>query len=97
MTLVGTVFVGVIYALLTEALLSSRFEFVKQSPPIPQQDRIAIVGMGKTGQKVKALLAKFQQQIVGVTFNPSFKGQSVSDIPLVTGNLETALTTANSS
>ena len=95
LTLVGTVFVGVIYALLTEALLSSRFEFVKQPPPIPQQDHVVIVGMGKTGQKVKALLAKFQQQIVGVTFNPSFEQQSASEIPLVTGNLETALTTAN--
>ncbi|MGB5633877.1 MAG: NAD-binding protein [Waterburya sp.] len=98
LTLVGTVFVGVIYALLTQALLSSRFEFVKQPPPIPQKDHVVIVGMGKTGQKVKALLAKFQQQMVGVTFNPSFEGQSgqsASDIPLVTGNLEAALTTAN--
>lgn len=95
LTIVATVFVGVIYALLTEALLSSRFEFAKQPPPIPQQDHIVIVGMGKTGQKVKALLAKFQQQMVGVTFNPSFEGQFASDIPLVTGNLETALTTAN--
>ncbi len=98
LTLVGTVFVGVIYALLTEALLSSRFEFVKQPPPIPGQDHVVIVGMGKTGQKVKALLAKFQQQMVGINFDPSFErqsGQSASDIPLVTGNLEAALTTAN--
>ncbi len=95
LTIVGTVFVGVIYALLTEALLSSRFEFVKQPPPIPQQDHVVIVGMGKTGQKVKALLAKFKQQMVGITFNPSSEGQYASPIPLVTGNLETALTTAN--
>ncbi len=51
LTLVGTVFVGVIYALLTEALLSSRFEFIKQPPPIPKQDHVVIVGMGKTGAK----------------------------------------------
>ena len=55
LTIVGTVFVGVIYALLTEALLSSRFEFVKQPPPIPQQDHVVIVGMGKTGQKLYLL------------------------------------------
>ncbi|MBE9043943.1 NAD-binding protein [Pleurocapsales cyanobacterium LEGE 10410] len=95
LTIVGTVFVGVIYALLTEALLSSRFEFVRQRPPIPQQDHIVIVGMGITGQKIKALLAKFKQKIVGITFNPSFERQSASDMPLITGNLETAFTTAN--
>ena len=95
LTLVGTVFVGVIYALLTEALLSSRFEFVKQPPPIPEQDHIVIVGMGKTGQKVKALLAKFQQQIVGITFDLSFEGEYALEIPIITGSLETALTNAN--
>ena len=95
LTVVGTVFVGVIYALLTEALLSSRFEFTKQPPPIPQQDHVVIVGMSKTGQKVQALLAKFQQQIVGITVNPSYEGESALEIPLVTGDLKTALTTAN--
>ena len=95
LTVLGTVFVGVIYALLTETLLSSRFEFSKQPPPIPQQDHIAIVGMGNTGQKVKALLEKFNQQVVGITFNPSFYQQYASEIPLVTGKLSTALTKAN--
>ena len=51
--------------------------------------------MGKTGQKVKALLAKFQQQVVGITFDPSLYRQYASEMPLVTGNLETALTAAN--
>jgi voltage-gated potassium channel Kch len=88
----------VIYAILTEALLSSRFEFVKQPPPIPQQDHVVIVGMGKTGARIKTLLAKFQQPIVGITFNSDVKRQSHSEIPLLTsnaGNLATALTTAN--
>ena len=98
LTIVGTVFVGVIYALFTEALLSSRFEFIKQPLPIPKQDHVVIVGMGKMGVKVKTLLAKFQQQIVGIIFNPSFERQSTPEIPLVKGNtsnLVTALTTVN--
>ncbi|MDJ0648743.1 MAG: NAD-binding protein, partial [Xenococcaceae cyanobacterium MO_188.B19] len=95
LTVVGTVFVGVIYALLTQALLSSRFEFIKQPPPIPQQNHLVLVGMGKIGQKVQALLAKFQQQVVGITFNTSFYQQYASEMPLVTGNLETALLNAN--
>jgi voltage-gated potassium channel Kch len=95
LTLVGTVFVGVIYALLTEALLASRFEFIKQPPPIPQQDHVVIVGMGKIGIKIKTLLAKFQQQIVGITLNSNVERQSNAQIPIVTGNLATVLTTAN--
>ncbi|MEM7758846.1 MAG: NAD-binding protein [Cyanobacteria bacterium P01_A01_bin.40] len=96
LTLVGTVFVGVIYALLTEALLSSRFEFAKQPPPIPQQEHIVIVGMEQTGQKVRSLLEKFQQQIVGITFDLNYYQQYASEIPLVNDiNLETALTKAN--
>lgn len=95
LTLVGTVFVGVIYALLIETFLSSRFEFTKHPPPLPERDGIAIVGMGQTGQKVRALLTKFQQQVVGITFEPSFYQQFADEMPLILGNLETALTTAN--
>ncbi|MDJ0590994.1 MAG: NAD-binding protein [Pleurocapsa sp. MO_226.B13] len=95
LTLVGTVFVGVMYALLTEALLSARFELNKQPVSIPQEHHVAIVGMGKTGQKVTALLQKFQQPWLGITFNPDFYQQYNSEIPLIIGNLETALAKAN--
>ena len=95
LTVVGTVFVGVLYALLTEALLSSRFEFVRQRPAIPQQNHVVIIGMGKMGQKVIVLLEKFKQCVVGITFNPDFYQQYALEIPLITGNLKTALAKAN--
>ena len=95
LTVVGTVFVGVLYALLTEALLSSQFEFTKQRPPIPDKSHVVIIGMGTTGQKVRFLLEKFQQCLVGITFNADFYRQCAMEIPLITGNLETALAKAN--
>ncbi|MGK7947618.1 MAG: NAD-binding protein, partial [Xenococcaceae cyanobacterium] len=64
-------------------------------PPLPQRDHIIIVGMGKTGQKVKVLLEKFHQQLAIITFEPSFYQQYAPKMPLVTGNIETALTTVN--
>ncbi len=95
LTVLGTVFVGVLYALLTETLLSSQFEFVKQRASIPQQDHVVIVGMGTTGQKVRALLSNFKQPMVGITFNSNFYQQYAVEIPLITGNLKSCLAKAN--
>ena len=95
LTLVGTAFVGVLYALLTEALLSSKFQFIKQRPPVPQQDHVVLIGLGRIGQKVSQLLQEFQQSLVGITFNPHFDVNLLPKMPLLKGALERTLTEAN--
>jgi Trk K+ transport system NAD-binding subunit len=95
MTLAGTAFVGVLYAVLTEALLSSKFQFTKQRPPLPQQQHIVIIGMGRVGQQVAILLQQLQQSIVGVTFNADFNSATLPDLPLIIGNVSEALAQAN--
>ncbi len=95
LTVVGTAFVGVLYALLTQALLSSRFELVKQRAPLPQKNHVVIVGMGRVGQKVATLLKKFKQPLAGITFNPDFYQQYSSQIPLIIDDLPQALSQAN--
>jgi Trk K+ transport system NAD-binding subunit len=95
LTLAGTAFVGVLYAVLTEALLSSKFQFTKQRPPIPQQNHIVIVGLGRVGQQVALLLQQLQQSIVGVTFNPDFNSAILPDLPVISGNVSEALAQAN--
>lgn len=95
LSLAGTTFVGVLYALLTEALLSSKFQFIKRRPPIPQQAHIAIIGLGRVGQRIARLLQEFKQAIVGITFNPDFEQTNMLDIPLIFGNLKEALAKAN--
>jgi hypothetical protein len=46
LTVVGTVFVGVLYALLTEALLSAKFELIRSRPPIPKNNHRAYPANG---------------------------------------------------
>jgi len=95
LNLVGTAFVGVLYALLTEALLSSKFEFTKSRPPNPLANHIVIIGLGRVGQKVASLLQEFRQEIVGVSFSQDFDRSILPKMPLIVGNLNEALAKAN--
>jgi Trk K+ transport system NAD-binding subunit len=95
LNLAGTAFVGVLYALLTEALLSSKFEFPKSRPPNPLANHIVIIGLGRVGQKVASLLQEFRQDIVGVSFSQDFDRSILPQMPLIVGNLNEALAKAN--
>jgi Trk K+ transport system NAD-binding subunit len=95
LTIVGTAFVGVLYAILTQALLSSKFQFIKHRPPVPQQDHIAIIGLGRIGQQVADLLQDLRQPVVGMTLGVDADATLLPDLPIVTSNLSTALVQAN--
>ena len=45
LTLTGQAFVGVLYAVLTDALVTSRFHFFNSRPPIPQRNHLVIIGL----------------------------------------------------
>lgn len=96
-TIAGTIFVGILYAFLTEFLLSSKFQFVKQRPPVPQENHIIIVGLGRVGQRMATLLKELKESVVGVTFNLDFdrpfgrtEGEQkiLPQTPIVVGNLK---------
>ncbi len=70
LTLIGTRFVGVVYALLTEKLLTAKFQFLARRPPIPTQSHTVIIGMGRVGQRVATRLQQFKQPLVGVNASP---------------------------
>lgn len=95
LTLAGTAFVGVLYALLTEALLSSKFEFTKSRPPVPEANHIVIIGLGRIGRKVASFLQEFRQPIVGVSLNLDFDRSILPEMPLIVGNLDDALAKAH--
>jgi Trk K+ transport system NAD-binding subunit len=94
-TLAGTAFVGVLYALLTEALLSSKFQFVRLRQPVPQQDHVVIVGLDRIGQCVVSLLEEFKQPVVGISDNLDFDPTILPQMPLVVDNFKDALTKVN--
>ncbi|MEW6497729.1 MAG: NAD-binding protein, partial [Cyanobacteriota bacterium] len=90
----GTAFVGVLYALLTEILLSARFHFLKRRPPVPQQDHVVVIGLGRVGQKVAAMLQEFKQPVVGIT-NTEIDSNILPQLPVITGSYAEALNAAN--
>lgn len=68
LTLLGTAFVGVLYALLTEALLSSKFELLRRRPPIPKDDHLILVGLDRLGQQVAGFLDNLEQGLVAIPY-----------------------------
>jgi voltage-gated potassium channel Kch len=97
LTITGTAFVGVLYAILTETLLSSKFEFIKHRPPVPIQEHIIIIGLGRIGQRVATMLQDLHQPLVGVALGTEVNATFLPDLPLVTSDLNTALVQANCS
>ena len=95
LTLAGTAFVGVLYALLTQALLSSRFQFLQPRPPVPSADHVILIGLDAVGQKVAQLLQEFQQPFVGVALEGTMEANILPQMPLVTGTLLQSLPKAN--
>ncbi len=95
LTVVGTALVGVLYALLTQALLSARFQLIRKRPPIPQNNHLIVIGLGRVGQQVAAFLQEFKQAIVGVSANSQFDSTLLPSIPLVISNYADALSQVN--
>jgi Trk K+ transport system NAD-binding subunit len=74
-----------ILGLITDSLLSSRFDFLRKRPPIPRKNHIILVGFGRVGQRVAALLQEFRQPVVAITDDPD-SVDPTTPIPLLVGN-----------
>ncbi len=94
LTLAGTAFVGVLYALLTEKLLTLRLQFLQRRPPIPQRNHIVVIGLGRVGRRVAHLLQDLQKPVVGIA-SDNLDPDTLPQLPLLTGNIANALSKAN--
>ncbi|MDF5710849.1 MAG: NAD-binding protein [Nostoc sp. S4] len=95
LTLIGIGFVGVLYALLTDALLSSRFEFFNSyQPSMPQKDHIILIGLNRVGQRVAALLQEFKQPFVGIS-STALNIDFFKKVPLIIDSIADALGKVN--
>lgn len=88
LTLAGTAFIGVIYALLIEKLLSWRLRFTESSSPLPKKEHIIIIGLGRVGKRVALLLQELRQYVVGLAGD--FDCQ-INHIPIIEGNYLSSL------
>ena len=94
MTVAGTIFIGILYATLTERVLASRFQFLKRRPPVPKAGHVVLIGLGRIGQRVATLLQDLKQPLVGVhetAIDPGVLPQTA----IVTGNLHDTLARVN--
>jgi Trk K+ transport system NAD-binding subunit len=66
-TLISLLFILGVFGLITDILISSRFNFFRKRLPIPQQNHIVLVGFGRVGQRIAALLQDFKQPFVAIT------------------------------
>ncbi|NDJ17956.1 NAD-binding protein [Myxacorys almedinensis] len=93
LTVSGTLFIGILYAILTERVVVARFQFTRRQP-IPKDDHVVLVGLGRVGQRIATLLHDLKQPFVGVhetTPDPALPAH----IPLVVDALKSALGKVN--
>lgn len=64
LTVAGTIFLGIVYATLTERVLSARFHLGQKRPPLPKADHVVLVGTGRLGREVAALLDRLSQPVI---------------------------------
>ncbi len=90
-TLISAIFVLGVFGLVADAMLSARFEFLQNRPPIPDQDHVVVFGLGRVGRKVAAFLMQRQQPVVAITQNPEQEAL-LPMLPVVVGNFLEGLT-----
>ncbi len=95
LTVVGTVFVGILYASLTEILLAAKFDLNSSRPAIPQEGHLIVVGLARIGQGVAAFLQEVKQSLVAISLKGDVDQSILPNVPLVVGNFKDALNKVN--
>ncbi len=93
-TIAGAAFIGVLYALLTEKLLTLRFEFLERRPPVPEKGHVVVIWLGRVGRQVLTLLQELKQPVIGIA-PQALDNDVLPHIPLLTGDINAALQKAN--
>jgi Trk K+ transport system NAD-binding subunit len=74
-----------VLGLITEQFLSARFDFLRRRLVIPKQKHVVVVGFGRVGQRVAAILREFKQPVVAITEHQE-NLQYAPQIPLLVGD-----------
>lgn len=94
LALLGTAFVGILYAVLTENLLTARLNFLQRRHPIPKEKHIILIGLESFGQKMSEFLQNLKQPIVGIN-QTKLEPTAFDQTPLLIGDPIQRLTQAN--
>jgi len=94
MTVTSTIFIGILYATLTEWILAARFQFMKRRPPVPKANHVVLIGFNRMGQQVADLIQALKQPLVGLGTVP-LDPELLPQMPFVTGSMREALNRVN--
>lgn len=94
LTVAGTLFIGILYAFLTERVFSAKLTFLKSRPPIPVANHVILIGLERVGQQVAKLLHELKQPCVGISAE-NLDANTLPHLPLAVGPVQDALLRVN--
>ncbi len=92
--LTSSIFLGIVFATITEKILGARFAIAARRPEPPAEQHTIIVGLGPIGQNIAAQLKRWGRAAVGVSDQPVAEN-ILRDLPIETGPARDALERAN--
>lgn len=94
MKILSSIFLGIIFAVMTEQVLSARFQIAARRPEPPLDGHSLVVGLGPLGQNIAECLKRWGRATVGVSTAP-VPENILAGLPLVVGPIEEALRRAH--
>jgi Trk K+ transport system NAD-binding subunit len=91
----GIVVIAALNSKLTEYLLSSKLDLSVKREPIPKQDHIIVLGLGRVGTKISEFLKIWKQPLVGLSDADLNENLLHAKIPLLEGYSLDSLMKAN--
>ena len=86
----GTVGIGILYAFLTERVLSVRFQFRRHRAPLARRDHVVLIGLGPIGERIASFLVELRQSLI-VLDEGSGARETAMHLPVVVGKLRDAI------
>jgi Trk K+ transport system NAD-binding subunit len=84
LTVVGTVFVGVLYALMTQSLISARLRFFRKAA-LPEAGHVIVIGMGNFGRRVVRRLRESGERVAAVSLADDPAASPHPEVPHLAG------------
>jgi Trk K+ transport system NAD-binding subunit len=85
LSVIGTVAVGLLYAWLTERLMTLRLRLPRRRPAAPTADHVIVVGLGRVGQNATTVLAELGRRSLAIESEPVDE-HTFPNLAVMTGN-----------
>lgn len=87
LSIMGTLLTAIVYALLTDRLLTARFNLLARRPRPPASGHVIIAGLGATGERVASLLEQLERPALGIEDPGAGIGQHTPErLPVIRGS-----------